>query len=462
MRTSSPPVRCLRYVTLVAAFWAAAGVSPQDLSDEGLDDLLGGEMENEAADGSREPSILRSWKGFVELKPRVYFFDRNAGKNNEQLLLESEFEFDFRFSDSLSGYFRPRIFLDALDGDLRRFEPYEAYLTWEGDSWDLRGGQFVENWGIVDTYNPIDIINRRDFATDILDPKRLGELGLRFRYLLDGNSTIGEPTFSLYTLPVFRETLFAPEDQRFGFGSEDLRFDEDDGFEPDGLEQGLYALRFQSTLNTKPINADVQLLAAGGPERIPTLTVASGELVPVYFGAFTFGGGFRAVPNQHTMGRFLSTLTLKAEVVYKKPYGFDDSPVPTPDEYVAYVLGVDRSFYNVIRDQDEITLTVEYAGEEGADDPASLLRPFRNDAILRSIWEVNDFNRTSVELRGIYDLDTDEIIFEAIGETQLRFVHEDLKLIAQLQLFDPPETGESFFDFFPDNSSLALGLRWEF
>ena len=58
--------------------------------------------------------------------------------------------------------------------------------------------------------------------------------------------------------------------------------------------------------------------------------------------------------------------------------------------------------------------------------------------------------------------DTDEIVFEGIFERQLRALHEDLKLTAQLQLFDPPGNGKSLFDFFPNNSSLAVGLRWDF
>ena len=92
-----------------------------DLLGEGLDDLLGGE-EPQAEDGGKK-KVLTSWKGFVEVKPRIYFQDRGGEKPDEQLLFEAEWEFDFRFSDSLTGYFRPRVFVDALDSDLKRFEP---------------------------------------------------------------------------------------------------------------------------------------------------------------------------------------------------------------------------------------------------------------------------------------------------------------------------------------------------
>lgn len=418
-----------------------------------LDDLLDEPQEEETTD------VLESWKGFAEIKPRIYYRDRDKDRNNEQLLLEAEFELNFKFSESVSAYVRPRIFLDVLDGDLDRFEPYEAYVTIKEEEWDLRLGQFVENWGIADTYNPIDIINRRDFGSDILDADRLGELGARFRLLFEGGDVIGEPTLSFYALPVFRETRFATEDQRFGFPN----FEEDDGFEPSGGERGLYAIRFQSTLDTAPLNADIQVLVARGPERLPVIFARSPvEMVPAYYGATTVGAGFRAVPNEDVLGSFLASLTLKLEVVYKKPYAFDDSPVAEPDDYLAYVVGVDRNFFNVLQNQDQISLMIEYAGERGADDAASRLRPFQNDIILRGLWELNNFARTSLEVRGLYDFETGEITAEAIFETQLRDIHENLKLSIQLQVFDPPGTGESFFDFFPNNSSLALGLRWDF
>lgn len=431
------------------------------LQDEGLDALLEGEAPAVEQEGARD--VLSSWKGFVQVKPRIYLRDRGGDRNDGQFLFESEFEFDFRFSPSVSAYFRPRILADAFDSDLKRFEPYEAYATYEGEGWDLRAGQMVENWGIVDTYNPIDVVSRRDFAGDILDPDRLGELGVRGRLLFEGGETIGEPTVSVYAMPVFRRTLFPPEDQRFGFGTDLVPFEEDEGFEPQGAEEGLYAIRLQSTLETAPANADLQLLASRGPERMPAIILSpAGTLVPAYYGVTAVGGGFRAVPNQDTLGSFLASLTLKTEVTYKAPYTFDDSPIDRPDEYVAYVVGVDRQFFNVLRDQDALTVTVEYAGEEGADDPTAILRPFQNDLILRLFWEANDFSRTSLEVRGIRDIETGETIGEVIAERQLRFLHENLKATLQLQAFDPPGTGESFFDFFPNNSSLALAVRWDF
>lgn len=447
------------------------GGEPTAAEADDLEDLLGdldldqgGEDSGEGRSGSSlSVSVLSGFRGFLEFKPRVYLRDRGGPENDEQLLLLGELELDLTLGSNLTGYVRPRFLVDLQDGQLDRFEPYEAFLTFSGSGWDLRAGQFVENWGIVDTFNPVDVVSRRDLGGDILDPARLGEAGIRARWFGAGGETWSEPTLSAYWIPVWRPTLFAPEDQRFYFGNETVQFDEDRGFEPDGGDRHFFGLRFQHILNTEPFNADVQYVIAHGPEWSPAIVLSpQGVLVPAYFGVNTFGVGFRAVANEDVAGAFLSTLTFKVEAIYKDPYLFDDSPLTTPDDYASIVMGVDRAFYDILRDQDQLTLTVEYAREDGADDVSARLRPFLNDIILRALWEANDFSRTSFEVRGFYDFENEEKVLEAILETQLRSLDEDLKLTLQLQLFDPPETGESLYDFFPNNSSVSLGLRWDF
>ncbi len=439
---------------------ALPGAAAQEaLFDDGLDELLSGEWVDEDVGESRTSTRLKNVRGFLEARSRVYTAGDAAG-NDSQHLIEAELEFELDLRENLTAYFRPRFLVDLRDPDADRFEPFEAYVTHEAGDWDLRAGLMVENWGIVDTFNPIDVINRRDFASDFLDADRLGELGVRWRRFFEGGDTIGEPTLSLYALPAFRRTLFPTENSRFSLGSPGLAFDEDGGDTPHGSDRAFWAARVQSTLTTEAINADLQFLVARGPDRFPLLMPDGGEFSPFYFGTTTIGGGLRAVPNAEVMGDFLSSLTLKTEIAFKEPYSFDGSPIDTPDDYMQYVLGVDRLFPNLITDGDQLTATVEYAGESGASDMASLLRPFQSDFVLLGLWEAGDFSRRSLEARAILDTELDENIYEVIFEQQLRALHEDLKLTVQLQVFDADDD-EGLFSQLPDNTSLAIGLRFE-
>ena len=462
------PIAPLAYLALLALVGTGAQQDDEDvgdqLFDDGLDALLDGDWaaDEPGTDARGAGAIpLRSLKGFIETRVRSYLDDRNRGRHDAQFLIEGELELEFALGSSWDVYLRPRFRVDLVDPDAARFEPFEAYAGFSAETWDLRVGQFVENWGIVDTFNPIDIINRRDFSSDFLDPDRLGELGVRLRRHFDGNEVFGEPTWSLYALPFFRETPFPTEGSRFSFAGSGLTFEETPGLTPHGSERTLIATRLQSTLRTSAFNADLQLLLARGPERFPlVLPSGASTLAPFYYGAVTTGGGLRAVPNAKVLGSFLATLTLKAEVVSKTPFRFDNAPYATPDSYVQYVLGVDRLFPNVWIDNDRLTLMIEYAGESGANDAASALRPFQSDVVARAFWEQGDFSRTSFELRAIVDTELDERVYESIFERQLRAVHEDLKWFVQLQVFDADDD-EGLFSMFPDNTSISAGLRFE-
>ena len=455
--------------TLALIFAAACAARAQDP----LDDLLGLDDATTIGDGDLALAAdlkLRGVRGFLETRFRSFFRDRGRvqGRNDEQWIQELQLELEFDFAPALSGFLRPRFLIGALDDDLVRTEPLEAFVTWDLGDHELRAGQLVENWGIADTFNPIDVLNRRDLAEDPLDPVRLGELGLRYRWFLNGGETVGEPVLSLYAMPLFRRALFPGDDSRWSFNPRtpaaptapnlDLRA----GDEPRGDDGVFLAARAQSTLSTAAANADVQLVFARGPDRFPLFEPAQGSagdvLAPTYFGSTTIGGGLRAVPN----GDLLSDYTLKAEVVYRQPFRMRGRPSALPDDYVQYAFGFDRIIPDAFTDRDTLTATVEWVGEVGATDPTSLYRPFDDDLVVRLLWEANNFARQRVELRGFVDFDKREALVEASVQTQLRSIHEDLKLELGVRWFEVATDEPGFFGLFPDNSTVWTSLRLDF
>ncbi|MCR9248629.1 MAG: hypothetical protein NXI31_26680 [bacterium] len=451
---------------LVAAATAAIATAQDPLDGlEGLGDLEGlDEPATQAADsgvGLRVTGI----RGFLESRGRFFTRDRRRGdgRSDAQWVQELEVEFDLAITREISGYFRPRFLIDALDDDLIRTDPLEAYATWDNGVMDFRAGQFVENWGIADTFNPIDVLNRRDLGEDPVDPQRLGELGVRWRWRLPGGDTIAEPIVSVYAIPVLQQAQFPNAENRFSLATGNDRLREDLAGRPGGIDRWFFAVRTQNVLNTPIANADVQLLAARGPDRFPLFNAAPNalggvDLTPTYFGIWTVGGGFRAVPNVDALADY----TLKTEVVYKVPYRIDGSPAALPDEYLQYAFGFDRLFPNVFTDKDQITFTAEWVGETGANDSTSLYRPFDDDLVLRGFWEANDFDRTSVELRAIFDGGGEEWIAEGILQRQLRMIHEDLQFELGLRWFEIDRSEPGFFALFPNNSNVWVAIRLDF
>lgn len=430
------------------------------ISDDFLDDLLGDGTEDSLPDS--KTVFLTEFSGYVEITPRVFLNDRNDFVNDQQVLSIAELEFDLSLGNSITSYSRTGLFFDSMDNNVKRFELFEGYLSYDQEHWDLRLGQFVENWGITDTFNPIDILNRRDLSTNLLDTTRLGETGIRTRLLFEGNSLIGEPTIALYFIPWFQKTRFAPNRQRLGLGNNTISFEEKRGFEPKGHEEHVYALRVQSTLNTAIFNADIQLIVANGVNHSPLITpVNTIELAPVYYGNQSIGAGFRAVPN--TLG-FLAGLTFKLEIVHNNPYKFNNTPIAIPASYTAYVMGFDRDIYKVLANQDQLTLTMEFASETGVRqaDKKLFTRPFSRDLITRLYWQAGDFSRSSIELRSIYDPNNNEYIIETTLSTSLLHLHDDLKLALSALYVNPSSEQKSTFNKLPDNTSVAITLRFNF
>lgn len=440
------------------------------LEIEGLEGLEGLDGFGAADGGETGDAVggirVTNFEGFLESRGKFFYRDRHSdgGLEDGQWIQELQLEFDFALGDVATGYFRPRFMIDVLDEDLVRTDPLEAYVTIGGDGYDVRAGMFVENWGIADTFNPIDVLNRRDLASDPLDFERLGEIGGRLRFWGEGGDTIAEPTLALYAIPVFQEAEFPTPSSRWSFAQPPNSILEQQDVSPAGEERIFAAARASAVVSTGLANADVQLVAARGPERFPLFqaSAAAGgglDFTPVYYGAWTFGGGFRAVPNADGW----SDYTLKAEVVYKVPYRVA-SPQPTvlPDEYLQYAFGFDRLFPRVFSERDQVTATVEWVGETGADDSTAGFRPFDDDLVLRAFWEANDFARTSVELRGFLDASSGEWVLEGILERQLRAIHEDVQLELGIQVFDAARSEPGLFSIYPNNSNISLALRWDF
>ncbi len=465
-----------RVAVLVVAGCLAAqepvAVEPESVDDLiGLDELdadelaaldeldVGGELGG-GPEGGVDGLRLTVLRGFLSSRWRSFVRQRGRGLEDDRWISELQLELGVRWNEAVSAFYRPRFLIDALDQDLVRTDPLEMHVTWEGQRFDLRAGILLESWGIADTFQPLDVLNRRDLATDPLDLQRLGEFGARGRLWFEGGATLGEPMVSLYAMPVFQEAELPTPRGRFTFARAGTRLAEEQSETPRGADNALLAVRAQATLDTAWANADLQLIAVRGPQRFPAFEFrrSGTELVPVYFGATVLGGGFRAVPDFDWADEF----TVKLEVAHTQPYRLDGRPTQLPDGYTQYAVGFDRLFPSVFAAQDQLTVTAEWVGEHGAHDAMARFRPFDEDLVLRLFWEANDFARSSVELRGLLDFGKQEYIVEALSQRQLRFVHEDLALQVGVQWFDVARDEPGFFALFPDNTNVHAELRLDF
>jgi len=315
----------------------------------------GGQPVAQASEAPASPRAeAKDWtiKGHVEVGSRHFLNNRDRGLEDDNILLEGEADFTYDLNDFTRLRLRPRLAIDPLENARNRYEPYDAYIEYTTERWALPAGQLLESWAIVDTFNPADVLNRRDLERDFYDPDKLGELMLRFRYFFREGGPLRQPTLSLYLVPLHRETPLPSDRDRFRF---DATGDNRGDLASDAVVPSFdiaYAARLSATLGS----ADVFLFYFGGPGRIPAFEISPlGEVTPIYYRVDMVGGGL-----QWAVGRWL----LKLEMAYTstRNHGLlGRFARVVPDSYFQYVLGVDRTFTDVLG-KNEVTVTLEYAG----------------------------------------------------------------------------------------------------
>jgi hypothetical protein len=214
-----------------------------------------------------------------------------------------------------------------------------------------------------------------------------------------------------------------------------------------------YAARLSATID----DADLFLFYFGGPGRIPAFEVSPlGTVTAVYYRVDIGGAGF-----QWAMGPWL----LKLETAYT--WTRDDG-LPArfaravPNDYFQYVIGVDRTFTDVLG-KNEVTLTLEYAGEDETAQSLRGLRPYESDVFLGARWQFHDPRRTEVCASVATDVLVDKQLYQLDAHTTL---YKQLKLVLAGQFVNraPDSRPRRFttFNLFPDNSNLELSLPFEF
>lgn len=396
-------------------------------------------------------------KGHVEVGYRGFLIDRGRGLKDNNLDLMGEADFSYDLSRALRLRLHPRVAIDPLEQARNRYEPYDAYLEFTTDSWSLLGGQLIESWSVAEMFSPADLLNRRDLERNFYDPEKLGELMARLRLFLPEGGGIRQPTLSLYALPLFRHTPLPTNHDRFRF---DITGDNVGDLTNKTVEPS-FDVGFAGRLTATVGSADLALLYYGGPGHIPSFamdpTSLAPRLIPVYYRTDAVGASAQWV---------LGPWVLKGETVYTftsasgLPKRFKAA---VPDSYFQYLLGVDRTFTDVLG-KNEVTVSLEYSGENNPGETSLTgLRPFKSDIFLGARWQFHDQRRTEVWAFLAADVLKSEQLWFVDFKTTL---YGNLKLVLEGQFVNrgawKPPNHLSVFGIFPENTNIRAAVRYEF
>ncbi|KYG63941.1 hypothetical protein AZI86_14105 [Bdellovibrio bacteriovorus] len=124
------------------------------------------------------------WALHIDTKLEARYFPQDYGEdtNNENFRLELQPNYKWTYLDSIRFYLKPDYVTDPgnkSESERNYFDFTEAYLRYKGDTISLQAGYALYSWGVTDGYNPIDIVNSKQYF-DPLQSRKMGALSLSY------------------------------------------------------------------------------------------------------------------------------------------------------------------------------------------------------------------------------------------------------------------------------------------
>jgi hypothetical protein len=318
------------------------------------------------ARSAAEAAVTTSSRGFAAAE--YSYLPGNAGNGQqieEQFGAKLQWEGSARFSESWQVAARAFVRQDASRSNLDAARLDELWIEYSRPSWDVRLGNQLVTWGSVESLSPLDTVNPRDFAEDILEPTKIGVPALRVRGKFGGDD------LSVYWLPYYQSAVLPDRNSRYSFSGGLPIVEPRDRWNP-----SQWAARYFHTGD----GFDVGVSWVHALERTPAFELAPGAdaLVGTSIASDRYGVDLTWV---------LGEGVLKSELVYRNADQVGN------ERTWLYVLGGEYT-WSGIWGLSDLTLFVEYLGSSNNPVGRELLQ---NDGFAAVRWTLNDLRKQQLQ-----------------------------------------------------------------
>lgn len=127
-----------------------------------------------------EAARKTDWSLHLDAKTEATYFPEIYGEdtNNELYKLELDPSYNWKYLESVRFNLKPTFIADPSNKSEEEryfFDLTEGYIRYQSDSFSLQLGNNVFSWGVTDGYNPLDVINSKQYF-DPLHSRKLGAL----------------------------------------------------------------------------------------------------------------------------------------------------------------------------------------------------------------------------------------------------------------------------------------------
>ena len=338
--------------------------------------------------------ILISSNSFAEIYTEQYgeievsssiFFDDVEGDNRKNNLNTSSFKYNFFFeNNNLSG----KLKINSLFSDPEAAENIdfnEAYLEYTNNDLNFLVGNNIIFWGKNEFYNPVDIINSKDFSTGLAQGEKKGQSMVNVKKYFETselNFFLLPSTTNTYPTSKVRPQLALNIDTNDTYA---------DGASKDNIGM---ALRWSGYVN----EYDYGFSYYEGNSKDPALVLTSGKFVPKYSEITQLGLDLQAT-REDTL--------YKSEVVYREnEYDYNGNI----EDYTNLILGFEHTNYGIYEKNWDLANIVEYSYDTRS---SNSHHGYQNDLFLGVRLVLNDIEDTQyfVSLQNDLDKNTRALTF---------------------------------------------------
>jgi hypothetical protein len=149
-------------------------------------------------------------RGFLRIETRAFEYDGNAATTDFGFGMSGRLEYSTELNDF---QIKARAFarVDERDRTRNLFISEEAFIAWKGENLELSFGSRIFNWSATEAFHPADILNSRNWDSNLENAEKFGEPALQVLWLHDTGSV------QVALLPVFVKPRYPGTGNRLSF-----------------------------------------------------------------------------------------------------------------------------------------------------------------------------------------------------------------------------------------------------
>ena len=273
--------------------------------------------------------------GEIKVSSTIFLMDIE-GDNRKNFLNSTKVEYNYLFEiDNLTGKLKINV-KESYPESRQNLDFNEAYLDYSLENSNILIGNNIVFWGKNEFFNPVDIVNSKDFSLGLASGEKIGQTMFNIKRYLSSSE------LDFYILPSIAN-IYPKSQVR---SQQTLNIKSENTYSEGAKKENLgIGIRWSGYID----EYDYGLTFYKGNTKDPALNISSNQLVPNYSEITQIG-----IELQATQGDFLH----KGEFINRSnQYNLDGNI----DDYYGFIVGTEHTLYGLFEKNWDLSNIIEYS-----------------------------------------------------------------------------------------------------